>query len=212
MCVTLHLPVSHDGPVHRRPWRPSRPLGHLTSGSPIASVSAADTFTGNILTSVNPCRSLPSLYSAKTMTSYAGRLLGGSHPPHLYAIAEETYRSLVKGHGNQGLVVSGVSGAGKTEANKIVMQYLCWRASHSAGQVGRHMVLSGTALADLVPTDLLLPLLSTFPHLRSPAFALFLTAQKWIKFPRGSAAPHCGFWTCLSGGPYCCWGCGPHCC
>ena len=105
------------------------------------------TYTGEILTSVNPCKAMPGLYSAETMTSYAGRLLGGSRPPHLYAIAEETYRMLVKERSHQGLVVSGVSGAGKTEANKIVTQYLCWRASHSAGQLGRHMILSDAAIA-----------------------------------------------------------------
>ena len=33
------------------------------------------------------------------------------------------------------------------EANKIIMQYLCWRASHSAGQIGRHLPLSPAAIA-----------------------------------------------------------------
>ena len=103
------------------------------------------TYTGGILTSVNPCRATD-LYSAATMTSYAGRLLGGSRPPHLYAIAEEAYRLLVRTRAHQGLVVSGVSGAGKTEANKIIMQYLCWRACHSAGLTGRNLVLPPAAL------------------------------------------------------------------
>ena len=48
------------------------------------------TFTGGILTSVNPCKSTQ-LYTADKMTSYAGRLLGGGRPPHLYAIAEEVW-------------------------------------------------------------------------------------------------------------------------
>lgn len=50
------------------------------------------TYTGGILTSVNPCRATE-LYSAATMTSYAGRLLGGGHTPHLYAMAEEAVRA-----------------------------------------------------------------------------------------------------------------------
>ena len=72
------------------------------------------TYTGGILTSVNPCKAVPELYSAATMTSYAGRLLGGNQPPHLYAMAEESYRLLVRSRSHQGMVVSGVSGAGKT--------------------------------------------------------------------------------------------------
>ena len=104
------------------------------------------TYTGGILTSVNPCRAT-TLYTADVMTSYAGRLMGGNRPPHLYAMAEEAYRLLIRTRAHQGMVVSGVSGAGKTEANKIIMQYLCWRASHSAGQIGRNMVLLPSALA-----------------------------------------------------------------
>ena len=103
------------------------------------------TYTGGILTSVNPCKAT-CLYTAETMVSYAGRLLGGNRPPHLYAMAEEAYRLLLKTKAHQGMVISGVSGAGKTEANKIIMQYLCWRASHSAGQIGRNMTLPPSAL------------------------------------------------------------------
>ena len=47
------------------------------------------TYTGEILTSVNPCKPIPKIYAADVMCSYAGRLLGGSRPPHLYAMAEE---------------------------------------------------------------------------------------------------------------------------
>lgn len=104
------------------------------------------TYTGEILTSVNPCKVVPGIYAAEAMCSYAGRLLGGGRPPHLYAMAEEAYRLLLKTGEHQGMVISGVSGAGKTEANKIIMQYLCWRASHSAGLVGKNMVLSPAAL------------------------------------------------------------------
>jgi myosin heavy subunit len=104
------------------------------------------TYTGEILTSINPCKRIDGIYSAETMTSYAGQLIGGNRPPHLYAMAEEAYRQLIKTWKHQGMVVSGVSGAGKTEANKIIMQYLCWRASHSAGKIGRYMKLSAEAL------------------------------------------------------------------
>ena len=83
------------------------------------------TYTGDILTSVNPCEKLPKLYAGENMVSYVGQKRGPHRPPHLFAVAEEAYRLVVRGGvtGNgqhQGLVVSGVSGAGKTEANKIM--------------------------------------------------------------------------------------------
>ena len=39
------------------------------------------------------------------------------------------------------------SACAQTEANKIIMQYLCWRASHSAGKLGKKMRFSEEALA-----------------------------------------------------------------
>ncbi|KAL1503284.1 hypothetical protein AB1Y20_011337 [Prymnesium parvum] len=107
------------------------------------------TYTGEILTSVNPCEPLGALYAAETLVSYVGHKLG-HRPPHLYAVAEEAYRLALRGGvsgggAHQGLVVSGVSGAGKTEANKIIVTYLCWRAASAPG-VRRRAALSDEAV------------------------------------------------------------------
>ena len=89
--------------------------------------SAAEpyTYTGDILTSVNPCEKMPKLYSGENMVTYVGQKLGPHRPPHLFAVAEEVYRLVVRGGvtgngSNQGLVVSGVSGAGKTEVRRAL--------------------------------------------------------------------------------------------
>jgi myosin heavy subunit len=74
------------------------------------------TYTGEILTSVNPCRRQPELHTAKVMCAYAGRILGGSQPPHLYAMAEEAYRLLLKTQTHQGMVVSGYTPPSKRTA------------------------------------------------------------------------------------------------
>ncbi len=110
------------------------------------------TYTGAILTSVNPCTPLRHLYTGEVMASYVGQRLGGG-PPHLFAVAEETYRQLMRPvpadtvPQQQGLVVSGVSGAGKTEANKIIVRYLCWRAAHVRGHQRRDAVVPPEAIA-----------------------------------------------------------------
>ena len=56
-----------------------------------------------------------------------GDLSGGRRalPPHLYAIAEQARRRRAWPGAPQALLVSGESGAGKTEAVKILLQYLC---------------------------------------------------------------------------------------
>ena len=108
-------------------------LFHLSEAALLSNLLTRDaltlpyTTTGNVLTSINPCKPLPDLYSVGTMKQYVDRRPGAC-PPHLYAVAEQAYRNLCNTAGSQAIVVSGVSGAGKTEANKHIMQYLCWRA------------------------------------------------------------------------------------
>ncbi|XP_056017857.1 unconventional myosin-XV-like isoform X8 [Ostrea edulis] len=80
------------------------------------------TFTGSILVSVNPYKMF-NIYGLDMVKKYEGRALG-SMPPHLFAIGSASYGKMMKDTENQVLVISGESGAGKTEATKLIMQYL----------------------------------------------------------------------------------------
>uniref|UniRef100_A0AAY4CNV3 Unconventional myosin-VI n=1 Tax=Denticeps clupeoides TaxID=299321 RepID=A0AAY4CNV3_9TELE len=89
------------------------------------------TFVANILIAVNPYYDIPKLYSPETIKQYQGRSLG-TLPPHVYAIADKAFRDMKVLKMSQSIIVSGESGAGKTENTKFVLRYLT--TSYGTGQ------------------------------------------------------------------------------
>ncbi|KAL5189910.1 Myosin-15 [Glycine soja] len=81
------------------------------------------TYTGSILIAVNPFTKLPHLYDIHMMEQYKGALFG-ELSPHVFAVADASYRAMMNGGQSQSILVSGESGAGKTETTKLIMQYL----------------------------------------------------------------------------------------
>ena len=75
----------------------------------------------SILISVNPFKMLP-LYTAEKLDMYRNGSRG--LPPHIYATAYNAYNSMLSDGGDQSMVISGESGAGKSEATKLILQFL----------------------------------------------------------------------------------------
>ncbi|XXG40756.1 hypothetical protein AAC387_Pa01g1394 [Persea americana] len=81
------------------------------------------TYTGSILIAVNPFAKLPHLYNVHMMEQYKGAQLG-ELSPHVFAVADSSFRAMVNEGRSQSILVSGESGAGKTETTKMIMRYL----------------------------------------------------------------------------------------
>ncbi|OIW05358.1 hypothetical protein TanjilG_28823 [Lupinus angustifolius] len=88
------------------------------------------TYTGNILIAVNPFQRLPHLYDIDMMQQYKGAEFG-ELSPHLFAVADTCYRAMINENGGQSILVSGESGAGKTETTKMLMRYLAFMGGRS---------------------------------------------------------------------------------
>eukprot|EP00040_Diaphanoeca_grandis_P030996 m.184588 g.184588 ORF g.184588 m.184588 type:complete len:972 (+) comp32197_c2_seq1:198-3113(+) len=87
------------------------------------------TYVGDILCAINPYMTIPGLYDQPMIDLYAGLVQLSDHPPHLFAMADAAYRKMSAGGGasgnsNQVCVISGESGAGKTESAKLFIKHI----------------------------------------------------------------------------------------
>ncbi|XP_061923620.1 unconventional myosin-Ib isoform X5 [Entelurus aequoreus] len=80
------------------------------------------TYIGSVVISMNPYKSML-IYSPEKVEEYRNRNFY-ELSPHIYALADEAYRSLRDQDKDQCILITGESGAGKTEASKLVMSYV----------------------------------------------------------------------------------------
>ncbi|KAK7097804.1 myosin heavy chain, striated muscle-like [Littorina saxatilis] len=79
------------------------------------------TYSGLFCLAINPYRRLP-IYTQSIVDKYRGKRKT-EMPPHLFSIADNAYQFMVQDRENQSVLVTGESGAGKTENTKKVIQY-----------------------------------------------------------------------------------------
>ncbi|KAL4657338.1 unconventional myosin-Ic-like isoform X1 [Arapaima gigas] len=79
------------------------------------------TYIGSVLVSVNPYKELD-IYSRQNMERYRG-VSFYEISPHIFAVSDNAYRSMRTERRDQCILISGESGAGKTEASKKILQY-----------------------------------------------------------------------------------------
>ncbi|KAI8527772.1 hypothetical protein RHMOL_Rhmol12G0100500 [Rhododendron molle] len=78
------------------------------------------TKAGPVLVAINPFKKVP-LYGNSFIEAYKCK---SNESPHVYAITDTAIREMIRDEVNQSIIISGESGAGKTETAKIAMQYL----------------------------------------------------------------------------------------
>eukprot|EP01036_Dinobryon_divergens_P023353 gene23353-31690_t len=104
----------------------------------------------SILISVNPFKLLP-LYTPEKMEMYRNGSRG--LPPHVFSIASNSYKNMLNESTDQSVVISGESGAGKSEATKLILQFLADVSSKSnpgnggSGQQSQNSALEQQILA-----------------------------------------------------------------
>ncbi|XP_058765759.1 uncharacterized protein LOC131639278 isoform X2 [Vicia villosa] len=89
------------------------------------------TYTGNILIAVNPFIKLPHLYDSHMMAQYIGAAFG-EISPHPFVVADAAYRLMINDGISHSILVSGETGAGKTESTKLLMRYLAYMGGRAA--------------------------------------------------------------------------------
>ena len=90
------------------------------------------TNSGLFCVTINPFRRLP-VYTMKMVFYYRGKKKN-EVPPHLYLVADTAFAAMMRDRLNQSMMITGESGAGKTENTKKVIQYFAFVATAISGK------------------------------------------------------------------------------
>jgi myosin heavy subunit len=87
------------------------------------------TYVGPTLLIVNPYQLFPEHFNSEALSKYQKLVYNPQiqlkeNPPHVWALSADAYRLIFECEKNQALVISGESGAGKTENTKYAMKFL----------------------------------------------------------------------------------------
>ncbi|CAL1262335.1 unnamed protein product [Larinioides sclopetarius] len=118
------------------------------------------TYSGLFCVVVNPYKRLP-IYTEKVIELYKGKKRH-EVPPHIFAVTDGAYRSMLQDREDQSILCTGESGAGKTENTKKVIQYLAYVASSKPRSSSVH--LSGELEQQLLQAN---PILEAFGNAKT---------------------------------------------
>jgi len=107
------------------------------------------TYSGLFCIAVNPYRRLP-IYTDSVVKMFRGKRRQ-EMPPHVFAIVDNAYQDMLIEHDNQSMLITGESGAGKTENTKKVIQYIAKVAGveKKKGEAAKEEVVSAGGVAKI---------------------------------------------------------------
>lgn len=120
------------------------------------------TYSGLFCVVVNPYKKLP-IYTEKVIELYKGKKRH-EVPPHIFAVTDAAYRSMLQDREDQSILCTGESGAGKTENTKKVIQYLASVASSKPRSSTSTLLQSGELEQQLLQAN---PILEAFGNAKT---------------------------------------------
>merc|ERR1711962_1168872 len=123
------------------------------------------TYSGLFWVAINPYKRLP-IYLDEVVGWYRGKRRT-EMPPHIFAIVDNAYQNMLIDHDNQSMLITGESGAGKTENTKKVIQYIAKVAGvekDEKAQASAAGALTGTLDEQIVSAN---PLLEAFGNAKT---------------------------------------------
>jgi len=127
---TLTIPVEKAEPMNPPKFELCEDmslLSYLNEGSLLHNLRSRYvtkliyTYSGLFCVAVNPYRRYP-IYTDTVIKNYQGKKRN-EVPPHIFNIADDAYTEMIRNRENQSILITGESGAGKTENTKKVIQY-----------------------------------------------------------------------------------------
>merc|ERR1711884_476525 len=145
------------------------------------------TYSGLFVVVVNPYKRYP-LYTHRVCKIYLGKRRN-EVPPHLWAIAEGAYRNMLQNKKDNAMLITGESGAGKTENTKKVITYLALAASGVGGAAKKKSVKKVSLEDQIVATN---PILESYGNAKTSRNDNSSRFGKFIRIHFTSSGKLCG--------------------
>ncbi|XP_060521399.1 myosin heavy chain, muscle isoform X19 [Cylas formicarius] len=119
------------------------------------------TYSGLFCVAINPYKRFP-VYTNRCAKLYRGKRRN-EVPPHIFAISDGAYVNMLTNHENQSMLITGESGAGKTENTKKVIAYFA-TVGASTKKPSEEQQKKGTLEDQVVQTN---PVLEAFGNAKT---------------------------------------------